>query len=110
MNQKNDSSKVEQALLQVHRNKPLATPDLQWNQSVMRKIRALPLPPPDLVTLANPIVWRFAALSCSLALVLVIYFLGYPLSTEQMSLELLFGDPFLSQSLQLLALTSGGPL
>jgi len=98
---------LEESLRAAHALRPLPEVDEDWNRRVMNEIRRQSISAVDLPTLASPLVWRFAAASCCLALVLSFYALVGGEGSEQMALDLFMGDPLLSQPMRLLAFTSG---
>lgn len=97
---------LEETLRAAHALRPLPEVDEGWNRRVMNEIRRQSISAVDLPTLAGPLVWRFAAASCCLALVLSFYAISGG-DTDQLTLDLFMGDPLLGQSMRLLAWTSG---
>ncbi|MGE4560187.1 MAG: hypothetical protein AB7E77_08300 [Desulfobulbus sp.] len=110
MNRQQRLDQLEQALRRAHCNRPLPAPDTGWNQRVMNEIRHSPIRAAALPSFVTPLVWRFAAVTCSLAMVLSFYLLSAANSPDQMAMDLFLGDPLLSQALQILSFAAGMPL
>ena len=103
---KHSTQQLEEILRAAHGQRPLPEADADWNQQVMQAIRRQAIDRADLPTVAGPLVWRFAAASCCVALALFCYVLG-AVDGEQLALDLFIGDPLLGQSMRLLSLASG---
>ena len=103
---KRSTQQLEEILRVAHGQRPIPDVDDDWNQQVMLAIRRQAIVPADLPTVASPLVWRFAAASCCVALAISCYALG-AVDGEQLALDLFIGDPLLGQSMRLLSLASG---
>lgn len=103
---KRSLQQLEDALRAAHALQPLAEMDEDWNRRVMHEVRRQSISRLDLPALAGPLVWRFAAATCSAALVLFFYALGGG-DGEQLALDLFMGDPLIGTSMRLFALTTG---
>jgi len=103
---KRSTQQLEEILRAAHSQRSRPEMDEDWHRRAMNEIRHQSIGREDLSTLATPLVWRFAAASCCLALALSFYALG-ALDGEQLALDLFIGDPLLGQSMRLLSLASG---
>lgn len=103
---KRSTQQLEEILRAGHGQRPLPKMDEDWNRRVMQEIRRQSIRSVDLTTMAGPLVWRFAAASCCLALALSVYALGGG-EGEQLALGLFMDDPLLAQSMRLLTMASG---
>ena len=103
---KRSIQQLEETLRVAHGQRPLPKMDEDWHRRVMQEIHRQSIKSVDLTTMAGPLVWRFAAVSCCLALALSLYALGGG-EGEQLALDLFMGDPLLGQSMRLLTLASG---
>lgn len=97
---------LEEILRVAHDQRPLPAMDDDWDRRVMHEIQRQAINSTNLSTLAGPLVWRFAAASCCLALAFVSYALSGS-DADQLALDLFMGDPLLGPSMRLLALASG---
>jgi len=98
---------LEQNLAEVHRKCHLPSPNANWNHRVMHAIRRESVVRLDMDALASPLVWRFAAVSCSLAIILSFYLFTSIGDQDQMAMDLFMGDPIFGQTLQLLSMSTG---
>lgn len=103
---KRSTQRLEEILRTAHGQRPCPEVDEDWNRRVMHEIRRQSLSSLDLTTLAGPLVWRFAATCCCLALALFVYALGGG-DGDQLALDLFMGDPLLGQAMRLLTMASG---
>jgi len=76
MKRSSKRQRLEETLRAAHALRPLPEADGDWNRRVMNEIRRQSISTVDLPVLAGPLVWRFAAVSCCLALAVSFYALG----------------------------------
>jgi hypothetical protein len=99
--------KMEDALITAHRSRPEIEPDAEWNTRGMAQVREegpLGLTNNRYPALAQIFVWRFAAVVCSLALVISFYAFKTGIGTEQFMLEFFSDDPLATLTMILLPL------
>ncbi len=101
-----DLDNIEQALYKAHLQRPDCTLDEAWEAGVMRRIRCEALT--SATTLYSQTIqrciWRFAAASCALALVLTTWTFVTGLQVDQLILMMIENDPLSFQLLRLLAI------
>lgn len=109
MNRTNRLEQLEQTLREAHHNRPVPTPDENWNRLIMHRIRQQRISPVvEPLFPANPFIWRFAVLSSSIAVALSVYSVhDAGNAPSQIALNLFMGDPLLAQAMRLLIATSG---
>jgi hypothetical protein len=97
-------TKVEDALIAAHRNRPEIETGVEWNRHVMEQVRAQGrlLPVNQGSDFAQRCVWRFATVTCMLALAFSLYALQISIGgnsgiggigLEQLALNLVIDDP-----------------
>lgn len=95
--------KIEQALIHAHRARPQVETDADWSRRVMARVQrerhtGRPAATPDPLL---RLVWHFAAATCSVALLLVLFTLQIAPGPDQLALHMFISDPLLLQALYL---------
>jgi hypothetical protein len=106
MSKKDLVDKIEAALVTAHRKRPEIEPGNGWHNQVMAKVRQegrrqtidRGFEPPQ------RFVWRFAAVTCTLAAALALYALQSGIGLDQLALHLLIDDPLALQAISLFTL------
>ncbi len=88
--------RVEEALIAAHRARGAAGPDDEFVRRVMLHIRRL-----GIEALGKPqkaieqgLIWQFAAVTCAIALIFLVYTLSFDFSTIQYdAAQTVLGDP-----------------
>lgn len=95
MARKDHVTKVESALIKAHRDRPEIETDSSWNINVMTEVRGLSRPQINDrdFRFEQLFVWRFAAATCMVALVVSIYAIWVGIGVEDLAAKFFIDDP-----------------
>lgn len=107
MNEKDQLSNIEEALVRAHRARPEIERDSAWSMRVMAEVRrqrdAQPGEARDAVAVQR-FVWRFAAAACACALAVLVYAVTSGIGPEQLAMMFFINDPLNTMTMRVFTL------
>lgn len=102
-NDEHPVNKIERALIRAHRNRPQIEPNAAWTGRIMAEVLRQRLADKQngLAELAQRLVWRYAAVSCAFAVLLLVFAMKTEPGPDQLIWNLFIGDPVVMQTLSL---------